>query len=123
MPLPDEPVPTVEEIDLVSEVTMLPYATVETMIAAYDTAIANAKWNRTLEALEDWPEIREEDGSTKRLGSLEFFENKTDEFELKFRNTIRLTYGQLPLLNLVGLTASTGSGTATSYAVSVISDW
>lgn len=114
------PAPTPAQIVIVAEITMLSYDAVATMIAVDEQDVADAKWARTLEDIELWPDIRDEAGDIKRVGSIEFFEGTGISTRLGFRNMIRLRYGQLPLI--------TESSTSTlvcrtSAAVSVVSDW
>lgn len=94
MPQP-VPNPTPEELVIVSEITLLPVETVESMVAADSSqAISNAKWARTLDDIKLWPGIKSESGDVKRVGSIEFFEDAAASNRLEFRNTIRRRYGQ-----------------------------
>jgi hypothetical protein len=97
MPQP-VPTPTPAELVLVSEITLLDYDTVETMVAAPATqAVADAKWARTLLDIADWPNIEKETGDIKKVGSIEFFEAAAARPRLDARNRIRARYDQ-PLL-------------------------
>jgi hypothetical protein len=97
MPQP-VPAPTVAELVIVSEITLLPYETVETMVAADSSqAVSDAKWARTLADIAAWPEMQGESGDLKRVGSIEFFEDAAGANRLDFRNRVRARYGQVLL--------------------------
>jgi hypothetical protein len=114
------PAPTSTEIVTVAEITQLPVAVVLAMVSAdEDQDISNAKWARTLEDIDLWPEIRDEAGDIKRVGSIEFFEGANIDTRLGFRNMIRTRYGQVILLSESGRVFSDTSG----YAVSIRADW
>jgi hypothetical protein len=113
------PTPTAAEIESVVDITMLSTAAVTAMIAAYDQDIADAKWAATLEDIALWPDIRDEAGDIKKVGSIEFFEASSWNTRLGFRNRIRARYGQALLLSEKGNTCSTSG----SYAVTVTADW
>lgn len=106
MPQP-VPVPTSDEIVIVSEITLLPVETVTTMVAADSTqSISNSKWARTLEDIAAWPDMRRESGDLKRVGSIEFFEEAAAGNRLDFRNDVRIRYGQTLLTSEVPPDAS-----------------
>lgn len=120
MPTP-APTPIAEQIVTVAEITMLSSGTVEVMIAAdEDQDISDAKWSRTLEDIALWPDIRDEEGDLKKVGSIEFF-NVGDTTRLGFRNMVRARYGQ-PLLISETATAPILVANA-SVAVPVTADW
>lgn len=78
-----------------AEIAMLSVDTVRSMVAAdSDQDISNAKWARTLEDIELWPDISNEANDIKRVGSIEFFENTIESTRLSFRNRILARYGQ-----------------------------
>ena len=109
MPQP-VPAPTPEELVIVSEITLLPVETVATMVAAdSDQGISDAKWARTLDDIDNWPDMKGESGDVKRVGSIEFFEEAAGGNRLDFRNDIRRRYGQPELTS-----ESTGTGLSLS---------
>lgn len=114
------PAPTPEQIVTVAEITMLSTATVAAMIAANeDQGISDARWARTVGDIELWPNIRDEAGDIKRVGSIEFFEGTGVTTRLGFRNMIRLRYDQPVLLSESGRMHVETAG----YAVAVTNDW
>lgn len=114
------PSPTEAQIVTVAEITMLSTATVAAMIAANeDQGIVDAQWARTLEDLDLWPDLRDEAGDLKRVGSIEFFENAAISSRLAFRNAIRNRYGQTALLSETGRVVSESAG----FAVAIGNDW
>lgn len=113
------PAPTAEQIVTVAEITMVTTSAVEAAIALDDQDIADAKWARTLEDIDSWPDIRDEAGDLKRVGTLEFFEGAAITTRLGFRNRIRARYGLPLLLSESGRVISETSG----VAVTVGADW
>lgn len=99
MPQPTLPSsPTAEQLVIVSEITLLDYDTVATMVAADSSLdVSNAKWALTVADIAAWPAIKEETGDVKRVGTIEFFEAAASSPRLDFRNKVRARYNQ-PLL-------------------------
>lgn len=106
--------PTDEQIVIVGEITFLTTDQVLSMISADTQLIANAKWARTLADIVLWDDLEDEAGDIKRVGPIEFFDNRSVEYRLSFRNRILARYGY-PLL-------STESGEATLAAVASL-EW
>jgi hypothetical protein len=116
------PTPTAEEIVTVAEIAMLASAAAAAMIAAdEDQGISDAKWARTLEDIDLWPDIRDEAGDIKKVGPIEFFEGTGGMTRLSFRNMIRVRYGQTVLTSETPTTPTVVSNSA--VAVSVAADW
>lgn len=73
---------------------MLSAEEAETMVSGESTQeMADAKWALTLTDITTWADIGTDAGDVKRVGSIEFFENKSGEYRLAFRNKIRQRYG------------------------------
>lgn len=88
------PTPTAAQKVTLAEIVMLSVDEVTTMITGESTqAIADAKWALTLTDITTWAGIGDDAGDVKRVGSIEFFENKVAEGRLAFRNKIRQRYG------------------------------
>lgn len=95
MPTPS-PEPTADEIETLVDITMLSTDEVVEMVASPATqAVADAKWSKTRTDITSWNNgIASEAGDVKRVGNIEFFENKAIDYRLDFRNRIRTRYGK-----------------------------
>jgi hypothetical protein len=117
------PTPTVEQLEIFSEITFIPAEDALAVVSAYDDQdLADLKWLRTLDDLDVWATLPTADDNLKRLGEMEFFEGKDVDTRLAFRNKVRWRYGYGPLLSEQPGT-ETSSTTTTSAAVTVGADW
>lgn len=99
------PEPTAAQIETVAEITMLSYEVAADMIGSPSTQeITDAKWARTLTDITSWDDLVDEAGDVRRVGSIEFFENKIGTSRLAFRNKVRARYGYEPLVTETGET-------------------
>lgn len=90
---------------------------VKVIAADADQGISDAKWDLTLSDIADWAGgVRTETGDVKKVGSIEFFENKAVDYRLDFRNRLRQRYGIYPL------TSEIPSNNEPAFAVGVCSD-
>lgn len=94
MPTPS-PTPTAEEkAKLRSILDMDSAADVLAAVSDFDTqADADAEWELTLTDLAAYAALYSDSGDVKKVGSIEFFENKNDPQTLKIVNAIRKRYG------------------------------
>lgn len=94
MAITPDPAPTPAQLVTLAEIVMEAVGDAESMVKGESTqAIADAKWARTLTDIEAWADLADDIGDVKKLGSIEFFENKTVAGRLEFRNKIRRRYG------------------------------
>ncbi len=101
MPAPAQE-PTEEELVTVAEIMMTDAGDVLDLVSADAQLIANAKWARTLSDITTWADIVDEANDTKKVGSIEFFENTIYSSRLAFRNKVRQRYGLGPLVSETG---------------------
>ena len=116
------PEPTVEQLEIVAEILLVPVTSVLGLVSNYEQEFADIKWTRTIADIAKWPALARK-ANLKKIGSLEFFEGVADTAVLNFRNTLRQRYG-LPLIGdevqTAGATVEVGFVTG---SVSVSSDW
>ena len=116
-----EPVPTPSAAQIVSvaAITGLSTDTVSVMIASpIDQDIANATWTLALKYANLWDAAAEDAGDVKKVGEIEFFENKSGDFQLDLKTKILNLYGKGEIYSPpISGCYSSGGG------VRVISDW
>lgn len=117
-----EPTPTPEPAQLLTagEIMMISPSGVLAIVSSIaDQDLSDAAWALTLADLLLWPDIRDEEGDLKRIGSIEFFEQASIRTRLDFRNRLRIRYGLSPLQDEIGRASST----AVHVAVPIGADW
>jgi len=93
MPTPS-PAPTPGEIVIVAEIMMVtPDVATQAIESDSTQNVSDAKWALTLDDVGKWDNIKNESGDVKKVGSIEFFENKNFSTRLDFRNNLRARYG------------------------------
>jgi hypothetical protein len=106
-----EPVPTptaAQIVDLSDILSLSITATSEAVAADESQEISNAKWAKTLADLTTYATLYGDAGDIKRVGTIEFFENKAQVQLLRIINGIRRRYG---VTELDSLTASVNAET------------
>ena len=93
MPTPDpEPTPA-QLVDMSDILSLTIELTSEAIAADEDQEISDAKWAKTILDLASYAELLGDSGDIKKVGSIEFFENKASAQTTKIVNLIRRRYG------------------------------
>lgn len=102
MPTPS-PTPTAAEKAKLRPILDLDsHAEVLALVSDFDTqAEADAEWALTLADLTAYDALYSDSGDVKKVGSIEFFEGKTDPQTLKIVNRIRKRYGVVEIATLL----------------------
>lgn len=94
MPVPNPTPEPEEKARLRALLALSTSAEVLDLVSNFDSQEdADAEWALTLEDLESYQESSEDSGDVKKIGSIEFFEDKGANYALSIVNRIRQRYG------------------------------